>query len=366
MGINDIILYMMVAFMVIGAIDRIIGNKFGFGEQFEEGIMAMGALALAMIGIISLAPILADIMKPVITPISSFIGNDESVFSGMLLANDMGGYQLAQSLTTDADASKFSGLILGSMFGPTIVFSIPVALGIINKEDHKYLAKGVLAGLITIPLGCIAGGLVAGFELQSLLINIIPVLIISILIILGLKFIPEKMINGFTYFGKGIVIIATLGFAIAIIQELTPIVILKDIAPVTDGIEVVGAIAIVLAGAFPMVHFITKVFKKQLSAVGKMLGMNEVGAAGLIATLANNIPMFGMLKDMNHRAKLVNVSFAVSASFVLGDHLGFTAGVEKEMIFSMVVGKFVAGITAVLLILFVVDKGGNKNGQEFN
>ena len=51
MSINEIIVYLMVAFMVLGAADRIIGNRFGLGEKFEEGIIAMGSLALSMIGI---------------------------------------------------------------------------------------------------------------------------------------------------------------------------------------------------------------------------------------------------------------------------------------------------------------------------
>ncbi|MEG0687038.1 MAG: ethanolamine utilization protein EutH, partial [Erysipelotrichales bacterium] len=136
MGINEIIIYIMAIFMVIGAIDKILGNKFGFGAQFEEGIMAMGSLVLAMVGIICLAPILADILIPIVTPISNLIGNDKSVFAGMILANDMGGYQLAQSLSENKEIAMFSGLILGSMFGPTIVFTLPVALGIIKKEDH--------------------------------------------------------------------------------------------------------------------------------------------------------------------------------------------------------------------------------------
>lgn len=362
MGINEIILYIMVAFMVFGAIDKVMGNKLGYGEKFEEGIMSMGALALAMIGIICLAPVLAKVMVPLVSPISALIGNDKSIFAGMLLANDMGGYQLAQSMTDSADAAMFSGLIIGAMFGPTIVFTIPVALGIIEKEDQKYLANGALAGLITIPLGGLAGGLVAGFDLGFILINLVPVIIISILIALGLKLAPQKSIAAFTVFGKGIVVIATLGLALAVVQALTPIVLLADMAPLSEGIEVIGAIAVVLAGAFPMVHFITKTFSKQLTQLGKVMGMNDAAAAGMIATLANNIPMFGMLKDMNHRGKLVNVAFAVSASFVLGDHLGFTAGVESSMIFPMMVAKMVAGITAVLLIIFVIDKGVKDNG----
>ena len=43
MSINVIIMYIMAAFMVLGAVDRMLDNKFGLGEKFEEGINAMGA-----------------------------------------------------------------------------------------------------------------------------------------------------------------------------------------------------------------------------------------------------------------------------------------------------------------------------------
>ena len=58
MGIDKIIIIIMTIFMAIGGIDKIFGNKLGYGEKFEEGIMAMGSLAVAMVGIITLAPVL--------------------------------------------------------------------------------------------------------------------------------------------------------------------------------------------------------------------------------------------------------------------------------------------------------------------
>ncbi len=75
MEINTLIIYIMVVFMIIGAVDRMIGNKFGYGKKFEEGIMAMGPLALSMIGIISLSPVIAKGLKPIITPFYEMIGS---------------------------------------------------------------------------------------------------------------------------------------------------------------------------------------------------------------------------------------------------------------------------------------------------
>jgi ethanolamine transporter len=349
MNINQLILYVMVFFMLVGAIDKCLGNKYGYGEKFEEGFMAMGALALAMVGVVSLAPVLADILKPVVGPLYSWLGADPAMFATTLLANDMGGYPLAMKMAGSPDVGLFAGLILGSMLGPTIVFTIPVALGILKKEDRPFLAKGILAGVITIPLGTFVGGLVAGFSLSMVLSNLVPIIIFSVLIALGLWRIPNKMIYGFTIFGKGVVIVITLALAAIVIETLTGVVVIPGMAPISEGVQIIGSIAITLAGAFPLVYFITRTFDKPLLKLGKLLGMNDMGAAGLVATLANAIPMLGLVKDMDNNGKIMNIAFCVSAAFVFGDHLGFTAGVNQDMIFPMIVGKFVGGITAIIV-----------------
>ncbi|MGX7025177.1 ethanolamine utilization protein EutH [Vagococcus hydrophili] len=360
MSINEIIMYIIAFFMVLGGIDYVLGNKFNLGNQFEEGIMAMGALTLSMVGIITLAPILANILKPIVVPIYTALGADPAMFATTLLANDMGGYTLAMEMAQTPEAGLFAGTILGAMMGPTIVFTIPVALGIIKKEDQKYLATGVLSGMVTIPIGAFVGGLVAGFEVKMLIMNLIPIVIVAALVMVGLLLIPDGMIKGFTYFGKGVVIIAIIGLVLGALQQLVGITVIEGIAPVSEGIEVVGGIALTLAGAFVLVQVITRVFKKPLMGLGKVLGMNETSAAGLVATLANNIAMFQTMKDMDERGKIINVAFAVSASFVLGDHLGFTAGVAKEMIFPMIVGKLVGGITAIAVAIFMANKTMKK------
>jgi ethanolamine transporter len=354
LSINEIIIYIMVIFAALGALDRIFGSRFGLGEKFEEGIMAIGALSISMVGIIALAPVIANLLKPVIVPVFGLLGADPAMFAGSILANDMGGAPLAQALALNEDAGNFGGLIVGAMLGPTIVFTIPVALGIIREEDRKYLATGVLAGVITIPIGSLAGGLAAGYSFTMVLKNLIPIIIFAVLIALGLWKFESAMVKGFTYFGKFVVAVITLGLGVGIIEQLTGIVLIPGMNPIGEGFEVVADIAIVLAGAFPLVYVITKVFKKPLMGLGKVLGMNEVAAAGLVASLANSIPMFGMMKDMDDRGKVLNVAFAVSAAFVFGDHLGFTAGFNQDMIFPMIVGKLVGGITAVFAALILV------------
>lgn len=365
MGINQIIVYIMVIFMVLGAIDKCIGYKFGLGQKFEDGFNAMGSLTISMVGVVSLAPVLAKILKPVIVPFYRALGADPAMFATTLLACDMGGYPLAVKLALTPQAGQFAGLILGSMMGATIVFTIPVALGIIKEEDRKFLATGVLAGIITIPIGCFFGGLVAGYSVHMILSNLVPIILFAVLIAIGLWRIPNGMIKGFNVFGKAVTIMITVGLAAIIIQTLTGIVVIPGMAPLSDGIQTIGNIAIMLAGAFPLVYVITKVFKKPLMKLGGLLGMGDVAAAGMVATLANDIPMIQMVKDMDDRGKVINFAFAVSAAFVFGDHLGFAAGVNKQMIFPMIVGKLVAGASAVAVASLIAPKSTiNKNKKD--
>lgn len=408
--INKIIMIIMMSFMGIAAIDRIL-NQFGgaeavlskiglgalgraitgAGSQFEEGFMAMGSLGLAMVGVIAIAPVLAQVLGPVIIPAYQAVGASPAMFATTLLANDMGGFFLAKELATvngvvDNASWLYAGLILGAMMGPTIVFSIPVAIGIIDEKDRRFLAMGVLAGMVTIPLGCIAGGLVAMYSGISIggqpvvftwgliLQNLIPVLFFSVLVAVGLWLIPERMISGFQVFAKILVSLITIGLAAAVLQATLGFTLIPGMDPifmvagdkpgeVMRAVEVIGYIACVLLGAYPMVFLLSRWFEKPLMGVGSLLKMNNNAAAGMVATLANNIPMFGMLNKMDDRGKVLNVAFAVSAAFTFGDHLGFTAANMPGMIFAVIVGKLVGGVTAVMVAMLIAPQATVGSGR---
>lgn len=405
MKINDIILNIMMIFMMIGALDRVL-NQFGgaehllgklglgklgksisgAGAQFEEGFMAMGALGLAMVGMTALAPVLAAVLGPVIVPIYESLGASPAMFAGTLLANDMGALSLAKELAgPDTAAWLYSGLILGSMMGPAIVFIVPVALGIIDKADQRHLALGILAGVVTVPIGCVAGGVVAmfsdvtvngavvEFELGMLLVNMIPVVMVAAIVVLGLKLNQEAMIRGFQIFSKLLVALITIALAAAVAEFTVGWRIIPGMDPIFTvagdqgghamrAIEVVGSIACVLLGAYPMVLLLTRWFESPMMRLGKLLKVNNMAIGGMIATLANCIPMLGMMKNMDERGKVINCAFAVSAAFTLGDHLGFTAANVAPMILPMIVGKLVGGVTAIGVALLLIPKPATRLG----
>jgi len=362
------IIWLMAIGILIGGIDRIIGNKFGLGEQFEEGLNAMGPLALGMVGIITLSPVLAKVLAPVVIPVFTAMGADPAMFA-MVLANDMGGYPLAMELAQNEQAGLLSGLIVSSMMGCTLVFSIPVGLGLIEKEDHPFFAKGLLIGLITVPLGGIVGGLVAGFDPRMVFVNNIPVLVLALLFVVGLVFFSEQMIKGALLFGKLIIVVITIGLSAAAFQELTGVVLIPGMTPIMEAMDIVGMIAIVLLGTFPILTLITKVLDKPLAAAGRKLGMDSTSAAGIVITMANSIPVYKMMKKMSPKGKIINTAWLVPATALLGDHLGFTMAMNRDMVTPVLLGKLSAGIFAIVLALLFtrdlkLETESNQGGHE--
>jgi ethanolamine transporter len=341
------IMTVMAAFALLGGLDRIFGCRLGIGKEFERGILTMGPLALSMIGVIVLSPALADLLRPVIVPVYRFLGADPAMFAGTLLACDMGGGSLAMALTNDVRAAYLGGVLTGSMLGVNIVFTLPVAMTMMTEVDRPYAAKGMLCGILTAPVGILLGGLTAGYPLVMVLRNLTPIVLIALLIALGLRFAERAMIRGFVWFGYGITALITVGLVAALIERITGFTLIPGMAPIADGFLMVGDIAIVLAGALPLVSLLSRVLRKPLRALGRRMGMEEIAMAGLVASLANSIAMFGTVKDMDERGKVVNMAFACSAAFVFGDHLGYTAGFAPSLIPALIVGKLAGGVAAV-------------------
>lgn len=363
MSVNEIIMLIMAVFAVIGAVDRIFGCRLGIGKEFEKGILTMGPLALSMIGVIVLAPVLADVLRPVIVPVYRFVGADPAMFAGTILACDMGGGTLAMELTDDVRAAHLGGVLTGSMLGVTVVFTLPVSMGMVSERDRSFVAKGMLCGILTVPLGVFAGGLVAGFPIGMVLRNLLPIVLMSLLIALGLWRAERAMVRGFVWFGKGIVALITVGLIAAIVESITGVVVIPGMSPIDEGFQMVGDIAIVLAGALPMVFLLTKLLRKPLAAVGRRMHINDIAVAGLVASLANSIAMFDMIRDMDERGKVINMAFATSAAFVFGDHLGYTAGFAPSMIPALIVGKLVGGVSAIA-VAWLLTREKTKKTEE--
>ena len=335
-------------FALIGALDRITGKHLKLGEEFEKGIMSTGPLALAMVGMITVAPAISTVLAPVLSPVAEFLNIDLSFVAGFV-ANDMGGASIASELNTSQQWAGFNGLVVAAMMGVTICFTIPVALNTIDSKYHKEVLNGILCGISTIPVGCIASGLCMGYKPVPLIINLLPVIIASLITCIGLILNPELCRKIFNIIGKCIVIIITLGLAVGIFTYITGYVLIPNLAPVSDGFETVCDIAIILSGIFPLIAVVSRIFGGIFTKMGKIININDASVLGLIASLANSLPMFDLIDRMNAKGRIMNMAFAVSASFVFGDHLAFTMAFDEKYVAGMVIGKLVGGISALVV-----------------
>lgn len=348
-------------FFILGGLDYILGNHFGLGEKFESGIKTMGALGLSMIGIYSLAPVLSKGISKIVIPISKILHLDPSIFPASIFAIDMGGYQLATELALTKDMGLFSGIILASSLGAVISFTIPVAKGIIDKEDEKYFAMGAIAGLIAIPLGCLIGGIIQKININILFINIIPIFIFSILLSIGLLFITNILLKIFNIFGKILIGVSIIGLLLQGMDSILGYKVLSDLTPLSEVMTVVGKIAIVLGGAYPMISIINKIFKRYFDRLGNKLGINGASVGGLIGNLASNLLVFSTFKEMNPKGKVVCTAYAMSGAFVLGGQLGFVAGFEPGMIKGFITSKLVGGLFSIFLASWIFEQYEKKD-----
>lgn len=361
---GQFVLYVMVTFCIIGAIDKLLGNKFGLGDEFVAGFMGMGSLAMTMIGIYCISPVLAQCILPILKPISNITGVDPSIFLGSILACDMGGYNTALEISANGEIAKFAGIILASMMGATVSFTIPIATSQLSKDDFDIFAKGVLCGIVTIPLGTFVGGMLLHLPLKVVVINLLPVIIFSTLIAICLIKVQDKIVRIFVTFGKIIFSISLIGLIFSILDFVLGIEIIPNMLPFEEGIIVVGKITVILSGAYPLIHLVSKILKKGLSSISNKLGINEISVLGIFTSVANNVPMLGLFDKMDWKGKIVNSAFAVSGAFVFGGQLGFVSGVSKETVTPFIISKLVAGISGIcvaILLIKVEEKRQEEN-----
>jgi ethanolamine transporter len=363
-------------FTVVSGFDYINGNKFGYGEQYSEAWKALPPLALSMIGITCLTPIFRIVLTPIFAPVFRALLSHPAMLAGVLLAPDMGGYPLAVRLADgDLSQSMFS-VILGSMLGATIVFTIPVGLSIIDQTNTIFFAYGTLLGILAIPFGCIVGGFamaVTTFSISTINIfkDLIPIFVIMVLLALALYFFPFATLRGFMHFSQAISFLMTFGALLAIFQEQTHLRLPLWSTMVDDAGEnslqtvllTVSQIAMMLTGIIPLVHFVITLVGPYLARLVRKIGLTRVDASGIVASLASVLPMLGMFDKMTHKGMIFNAAFEVGAAFSLGDHLAYMGSVRPDMIVPMLVGKITAGIVSIGLSVFAADFLAGK-GEE--
>lgn len=385
-AIGIVVITMVMACAVAGAVASIFDSDKGLGKEFLDGLHAIGYIFIPVAGIMAAVPLLSELVRRSAGPLFAAIGADPAMAATTFIAVDMGGYQLAHSLQQSREG-WIMAMMTGYMAGATIVFSIPVGLSMLDKKDHPYMALGVLSGILSIPVGVFISSVLIwlfvpeirvdvktdaaatyqlALTLPAILGNLAPLAVFVVLIALGLHFKPNRMIQGFMIFGRTMDIGIKLVLVSSIVEYFTTIFygkgiftqifgawgldpIIADEKDQVRALEVAGYIGIMLAGAFPMVYLIRKFLAVPMERLGKTIGLEAAGAAGIIASVANILAMFRLVETMRPKDKVLNISFSVCAAFLFGDHLAFTANFQPNLILAVMLGKLGGGIFGFFL-----------------
>lgn len=377
---GQIVIYIIMACALVGCFASIFKEESQLGKEFLAGFEAIGSIFIPVAGIMAAAPYLTWFVSHIFGPLYELVGADPSMAATTFIAVDMGGYQLAEALAATKE-SWIMAMMTGFMAGATIVFSIPVALKMLKKEDRRYLAMGEMVGFITIPVGVLVSSVIIAITnpmiretistngettyqlaLSFWLIfrNLIPLVIICGAIALGLYFIPEKMIKGFNVFGKAMDTALRIVLVLCVVEYFTGIFskifgtwgfepIIADEIDINRALEISGYIGIMLCGAFPMVYLIKTYLAKPLDAVGRRVGLSAEATTGILAATANVLALFAIVKDLKPNDKVKCIAYSVCCAFLIGDHMAFSANFQPTLILPVMMGKLCGGCLAVYI-----------------
>jgi len=357
----SVISIVIVAFSLLGALDKLFGDRFGLGKEFERAFVMFAPVALSMIGILVLAPAIGVWLKPVFDWFYAAFKIDPSIIPASLFANDMGGMTVSQQICIDPQMGNFNAFIVSSMMGCVVSYTLPVGLGLVKQEQHGEMFFGLLCGIVTIPVGCLISGLMCGLGVWDVIKDLLPLLVISVVIGAGLLLAPNACIRIFKIFGQLMRGLSIVGLGCAIFTFLTG----RQLNPHFDTLENTAFICVnacvTLSGALPFMYLMMKLLRKPVDRLGAKMGVNGTSALCLFSTLVSSTPVYGMMDQMDAKGVALNAAFSVSAAFALGAHLALTVVFDERYVVPMLVGKLISGLCALALALVLYRKKAMRN-----
>lgn len=373
--IGTFVIYIIMICAVIGAIASILDSESPLGKEFNAGLHSIGYIFIPVAGIMASIPYLSAFISAVIGPLFQAVNADPAMAATALIAVDMGGYQLAKGLALTQEGWIMAS-ITGFMAGATIIFTIPVGLAMLDKQDHQYMVVGVMCGVLSIPIGVLVSCLALGvtdiavrpdiattgeatyalaMNTMQVMRNIAPLIVFCLVLAACLKFFPTALIRLFLGFGRVMYAAITMVLVFFIVEYFTGFFsaifgswgfapIIADAEDQFRALEIAGYIGIMLCGAFPMVYLMNRFLQRPMQWVGQRLGLSPSGTAGLLAAAANVLAMFRLIKDMPPRDKVLVIAFAVCGAFMFGDHLAFSANFQPTIVLPLLLGKLVGGV----------------------
>ena len=134
------IIFILLCFAALGLFDKMFKNRLGLATSFDRGIITMGDFMMSVGGFYCIA-------IAFLNGHATLFKNKEMIISS-LLAPDLGGYSIIESMTHADNILIFCGVLLTSTLGCLISFQLPIFLNELDKDDLSHYLKGVVYGIL--------------------------------------------------------------------------------------------------------------------------------------------------------------------------------------------------------------------------
>lgn len=347
---NPLILLMLL-FFVLGAVDRMFGGRMGMAAGLERGMSQMGAFAISIVGFYCIGVSVIQNHMESIRAAASGLPFDLSLIPGLLLGPDMGGFPMAVEMAGNTRIGLMSGILLSSSIGCLLSFHLPVALSVIDNCDVPYMMRGMIPGVLTVPVGVIAGGLLLGIPVRALMLQMVPVLVLCMILIAGFHLRPQVMEKILGAFGTFIRALSTFLFVLVVAGLFYEPLKIADDSLVAEAVMIVVKIIVIVCGAQVLSDLIVKYASGILEKCAKILGTNVASVMGLMLGLVSGAASLPFYSQMDTRGKVMNSAFGVMGAYVLGGQMAFIAGVTSGKNVGIYIGgKLLGGVLAVLVV----------------
>ena len=360
---NIVISWILAIFALIGGLDYLIGNKFGLGSKFERALALMGPMATSITGVIVMVPILSFALQHSIVPLFAKIGFDPGVFGG-LIPVDWGGFFLAKDLAIDPRMGLYGGINVAGTFGTVLSFAIPLGMRVLKEKDKQdAFARGILEGLVILPVSLILGGLVAGLGFIEILWHSLPIFILSGLVLFGIWKNLPLMVRIFTVFSQILRIIGIIGITAGAFQQMSGVTLIPGITPIIDALRIICMITVTMLGCLPLSEFLTRILKKPLASLAKKIRTSPEALSDPIMTIASGTAGIIAMQDFDLRGIELNAAFVVFAVSGLSAQLSFVLNNAPDHTASYMVTKFAGGFLALAFSVWMMNRRETKNKQ---
>lgn len=347
----NICVAILLAAALLGVVDKAAGGRLGLAAGFDRGVQQMGSLCVSMTGFYCAATALCSLVMD-----SGAVQTGEGWFDPslpvcMALAVDMGGWNAAAQMASSPQLAAFTGLLVASTVGCLVSFSLPVAVGFLDKEEIPGFMQGVLWGVLALPFGLGAGGLVLGLDPWTLLRNLAPVAGLCAVLAVMLFLAPGVTGRIFSAFGAFVHGLGILLFGLVVVSVFFEGLLPLDSGLPAEAVMTVFRITVIVCGANICSDLALARCGGFLDRCARRLGVAPVAVVGLAASAISSISMLPSYRAMDDRGKAANAAFCAAGAYVIGGQLAFVSSVAgNRETAAFLVCKLVSGVLAVVLV----------------